>query len=263
MKWTALFIIMLSAAGIQAQSPNKSTNLEFYSATIIVRDLKSSAGWYRKFLKFKAKEYKPNKYVKMQKDSFKLVLKQGKNTLLFSQIRLPKGKKYVHGFSKIGFITNQIDSLYQYYQRYDLNLYEGIVYDPNLKKKYFVVADVDGNKIQILEEKNDSPKIEIQPRFFTIISSDYLRSIKWYKENLGFDDLEIVDRSNINFQNLLINDNIILEVLHMPFESLEITEFMDVGRDLAGFDELKFRLSNGTKSSFQMDNNGNKIQLLK
>ncbi|MGL1885398.1 MAG: hypothetical protein OCD76_02690, partial [Reichenbachiella sp.] len=67
----------------------------------------------------------------------------------------------------------------------------------------------------------------------------------------------------LHYQNLLIKDNITLELLHLPYESLETTEFMPIERDLAQIDQLIFKTGAAQKEAFEMDNNGNKIILIK
>lgn len=262
------FFLLLSTCWITpkntiAQSGADINELTFASAQIIVRDLKTSATWYRKFLKFKVKEYKPEKHVKMENGSFQLTLIKGKNTLLLREITFTKGKKYVNGIDKIGFSTNQFDSLNIYFQRYKQKYYKPVSFDENLGVRSMEISDPDGNKLVFLDEPGSEQKFTLRPSFFSINSSDYINTLKWYTTHFNFKEMELNDDSKSHFQNLLRQDGITLELIHLPYESLETTEFMPLDRDLASFDRIAFRTGLGKKVKFELDNNGNKIVLRK
>ncbi|UXP34017.1 VOC family protein [Reichenbachiella agarivorans] len=244
-------------------SQKNINELRFSSATIIVKDLKTSASWYRKFLQFSVEEYRPDKYVKMKNDDFRLILKQGNSTLLKSQINFKEGKKYINGITKLGFATNQFDSLYMYLQKYEQIIVKDIHDDINLGLKSYVTLDPDGNLLQFFDIPNQSRLYQVDPMYFTIQSSDYINTLKWYTTHMGFEEIEIVDDSNIHFQNLLRKDGIILELVHLPHQSVETTEFMPLNRDLAQIEELSFKIGLAKTKAFELDNNGNKVVFMK
>ncbi|PIB36367.1 hypothetical protein BFP72_13665 [Reichenbachiella sp. 5M10] len=263
---TLLFFIvcvslMFHSAPVFSQ---KSINeLRMTSAVLIVKDLKVSAGWYRKFLQFSIEEYRPNQHVKMRNDEFQLTLRQGNGTLLQSQIRFKEGKKHINGIEKIGFKTNRFDSLHLYLERYEQPFAQDIFADQNLDILSFVAEDPDGNKIRFFDAPNNSQLYEIDPCYFTIQSSDYINTLKWYTTQMGFEEIEIVDDTNLHFQNYLTKDGIILELIHLPYESVETTEFMPLERDLAQIEQVTFKIGTAKTKAFVMDNNGNKVVYLK
>ncbi|MCV9389099.1 VOC family protein [Reichenbachiella ulvae] len=257
-----LVLIGLAALMFQSQPAFSQTDLNelrFTRATLIVRDLKTSAAWYRKFLQFKIEEYRPNKHVKMRNNDFQLILTQGNATLLKSQIRFKEGKKYINGITKIGFDINQFDSLHLYLERYEQKLAKDTYKDKNLSLNTFIAEDPDGNLIQFFDVPDNNTKYTVTPSFFTIQSSDYINTLKWYTSHLGFEEIEVVDDSNIHYQNFLKKDDITLELIHLPYESMETTEFMPVDRDLAMIEELTFKIGVAKNKAFELDNNGNKI----
>ncbi|MBU2914414.1 MULTISPECIES: hypothetical protein [Reichenbachiella] len=244
-------------------SQKSISELRMTGATLIVKDLKVSAGWYRKFLQFSIEEYRPNQHVKMRNDEFHLTLRQGSGTLLKSQIRFKEGKKYINGIDKIGFKTNRFDSLHLYLAHYEQKLFKDTYTDPNLPIESFIAIDPDGNKIQFFNHPNNSQLYEIDPCYFTIQSSDYINTLKWYTTQMGFEEIEIVDDTNLHFQNYLTKDGIILELIHLPYESVETTEFMPLERDLAQIEQVSFKIGTAKTKAFVMDNNGNKVVYMK
>lgn len=232
-------------------------------ATIIARDVKLSATWYRKYLDIAIKEYKPEQHVKMKAGDFNLYIKQGKSVMLKSQIQFPKGKKYVNGITKIGFSTNKFEEVKSNLEADGLKILEDVTEDKNLKKRYFLTVDPDGNQVQIFDHTNPVDSVITEAMFFSITSSDYINTMKWYEENIDFTEIKIVDESKIHYQNLLRKGDVIFEIIHLPYESLETTEFMPLGRELASFDELKFKSKDGKSSTFEMDNNANKVRWIR
>lgn len=255
------FIILLFAT--ESYGQHSIDELKLTSTTIIVKDLKTSASWYRKFLRFKVEEFKPNKHVKMRNDVFVIILNQGNSTLLRSQINFKGDKKYVNGIDKIGFDTNRFDSLHLYFSHYEQKITTDIKEEKNLGHRIFIVEDPDGNKVQFFDAPNDKKNLSITPSFFSIQSSDYINTLKWYTEHMGFKEIALPDDTNLHFQNFLRKDGITLELLHLPYKSLETTEFMPVERDLAQFDQLVLKTGLAKVKAFEMDNNGNKIVLIK
>jgi len=186
---------------ISAQiDPNK---LAMSSVTIISSNIKASATWYRRYMKFKMVDYRPEKYAKMTKGGFRLNLIQGKNTIVSKELNFSKGKKYVNGIDKIGFSINQFDSLQLYLERYEETFVKKSYFDKNLNCKTMTVQDPDGNKIQFLDQPNNTNNYTVTPKLFSISSSDYITSLKWYKNKMGFKEFELKDESNIHFQNFL------------------------------------------------------------
>lgn len=240
-------------------SQSNLSELRISSATIIVKDLKTSATWYHKFLQFRVKEFRPNQHVKMQNEDFQLILRQGNATLLKSQIRFKEGKKYINGINKLGFETNQFDSLHLYLERYEQKFVQDVYEEKNLGLSAFIVEDPDGNQIQFFDIPNNKKLYSVKPTFFTIQSSDYINTLKWYTQQMGFEEVEVKDDTNIHFQNFLKKDGIMLELIHLPYESVETTEFMPIERDLAQIEQLTFQIGIAKTKAFELDNNGNKI----
>lgn len=251
-------VFTFSTSQLHAQS--STGEFELSGATIIARDVKLSATWYRKYLDIAIKEYKPQKHVKMTAGDFKLYIKQGQNVLLKSQIQFPKGKKYVNGITKIGFSTNKFDEVKANLIASNQKILEDITEDKNLEMRYFLTVDPDGNQVQIFDAPHPADSAITKAMFFSITSSDYINTMKWYEENIDFTEIETVDESKIHYQNLLHKGDVIFEIIHLPYESLETTEFMPLGRELASFEEIKFKSGEGKKSTFEMDNNANKVR---
>ena len=254
------FFIVCSNPNFDLHAQEKSSDFILSGATIVARDVKISATWYRKYLDISIKEYKPQKHVKMKAGEFDLFIRQGKNVLLKSQIQFPKGKKYVNGITKIGFSTNQFDEVLEKLKESNQKLIEEPTEDANLKMRYFLTSDPDGNQVQIFDKPNTLDSAQTEAIFFTITSSDYINTMKWYEENIDFTEVETIDESKIHYQNLLHKGDVIFEIIHLPYESLETTEFMPLGRELAGFEAINFKSKSGKTSSFQMDNNANNVQ---
>lgn len=231
-------------------------------ATIIARDVKLSATWYRKYLDIGIVEYKPQQHVKMKTGNFNLFIRQGKNVLIRSQLNLPKGKKYINGIDKIGFTTNKFEEVREKLLTSQQKILEEVVEDQNLGIRYFLTSDPDGNKVQIFDRPNPVDSVITHAMFFSVLSSDYINTMKWYEKNIDFTEIETVDESKIHYQNLLHKGEVIFEIIHLPYESLETTEFMPLGRDLAGFDQIIFKTGEGKNSTFEIDNNANKIKWL-
>lgn len=251
----------LNGASLWAQTTNDDFHL--HSATIVAKDVKLSATWYRKYLDVAIKEYKPQQYVKMKTGEFDLLIRQGKNILLRNQITFPKGKKYVNGINKIGFSTNQFEVVRERLLDSGQKLIEDVTEDKNLNKQYILTTDPDGNKVQIFKDHVVADSVVTRAMFFSITSSDYINTMRWYEENFDFTEIKTVDESKIHFQNLLQKGEVIFEIIHLPYESLETTEFMPLDRELASFEELKFKSGAGKAANFDMDNNANKIQWLR
>jgi len=262
----SLFLIALAISCLNLDycyAQSTSSDFQLSGATIIARDVKLSATWYRKYLDIAIKEYKPQQYVKMKTGDFNLYIKQGKGVLLKSQIRFPKGKKYVNGIDKIGFSTNNFDAVKEKLIASEQKILEDVTEDKNLKMRYFLTSDPDGNKVQIFDASNPLDSTLTKAMFFSITSSDYINTMSWYEENIDFTEIKTVDESKIHYQNLLHKGDVIFEIIHLPYESLETTEFMPVSRELASFDGIKFKSGVGKKSTFEMDNNANKVQWLR
>ena len=244
-----------------AQSVVDSLKTEFHlsEATLLAKDIKLSATWYRRYLNLDIKEYKPQKIVKLKTGAFLLSIKQGRNIIIRSQVRLPNGKKYINGINKIGFACNQFTSLYEALISNDQKIVEEISFDKNIAMRFFVTQDPDGNSIQIFDQPNKVEKLTCSAILFSIISSDYINTMRWYEENIDFTAVEVIDDTKIHFQNLLHKGEVLFEIIHLPYESLETTEFMPLGRELTGFEQLTFKSQLGKNSTFRMDNNANRI----
>ena len=253
-----ILIFNMTCRNVCAQSSDKHFILQ--SATLTAKDVKLSATWYRKYLNLTIKEYKPQKSVKMEQGEFQLMIIQGKNVLLSSQIKLPAGKKHINGIDKIGFSCNQFKTLYDNLKESKQKIIEEITEDENLKLTYFVTQDPDGNKIQIFDKSTEEDEMKNDAMFFALLSSDYINTMKWYESNINFSEMEVIDNSKIHFQNLLIKDQVIFEIIHLPYVSVETTEFMPLDRDLASISQLTFQSNKGEKATFKMDNNANKIE---
>lgn len=262
---TLLFIVVaLSCSHIENSfAQSRSNDFQLSGVTIIARDVKLSATWYRKYLDITIKEYKPQQHVKMKIGEFDLYIKQGNGVLLKSQINFPKGKKYVNGIDKIGFSTNKFDVVKEKLIASGQKILEEVTEDKNLELRYFLTADPDGNKVQIFDAPNPADSASTKAMFFSITSSDYINTMSWYEENIDFTEIKTVDESKIHYQNLLHKGEVIFEIIHLPYESLETTEFMPMGRELASFDGIKFRSGEGKSSTFEMDNNANQVQWLR
>ena len=251
-----LVFSFLSHRKSKAQSIDE---LSLSGTTLISRDIKTSANWYRRFLKMKVGEYRPDKHIKMSRNGFQLVLRKGRSTLLVDQIIFAEGKKYIHGIDKIGFTTNQFDSLHMYFRRYEQKYHTQPYFDKNLGVRTMVLKDPDGTKIQFFDLPDGEKDFKLIASFFAINASDYITTLKWYTEKMGFSEMEVKDDSNAHFQTYLEKDGIILELIHLPYESIETTEFMPVDRDLASVERLVFREGLAKKTIHKMDNNGNQI----
>lgn len=256
-----LLFLFLSTSELCAQS--NVDDFKLSGATIIARDVKLSATWYRKYLDIAIKEYKPQQYVKMKTVDFHLFIKQGKSVMVKSQIQFPKGKKYINGITKIGFSTNKFEEVKANLIASNQKILEDITEDKNLEMRYLLTADPDGNQVQIFDEPNPIDSVVTQAMFFSITSSDYINTMKWYEENIDFTEIKTVDETKIHYQNLLHKGDVIFEIIHLPYESLETTEFMPIGRELAGFAEIKFKSGQGKSSTFEMDNNANKVMWMR
>lgn len=246
--------------GQTTTDPSAKAEFHIGEVLLIARDIKLSATWYRKFLNIEIKKYEPRKQVIMQVGDFTLLIKQGKNVIVASQAKLPKGKKYINGINKIGFSCNQFQSLYDALLEDDLEIVEKITLDKNLGLRYFITLDPDGNLVQIFEAPASGDVMTCQAKQFSITSSDYINTMRWYKEKFEFSEIEVKDNSKIHFQNILEKEGVIFEILHLPYESVETTEFMPQGRDLTGFQRIVFKSEKGLNTSFTLDNNANLIE---
>lgn len=257
------FALFIGFSPINTKAQDNRENFYISGLTIVARDVKLSATWYRKYLDIGIKEYKPQKHVKMKAGDFSLFIRQGKDVMVRSQINLPKGKKYINGIDKIGFTTNRFDEIIEKLSAAGQHLVEEVTDDKNLGMRYFVATDPDGNKIQIFDRPNPVDSVVTQAMFFSIMSSDYINTMKWYEKNIDFTEVEIVDETKIHYQNLLHKGEVVFEIIHLPYESLETTEFMPIGRELAGFEALTFKSKDGKTTTFETDNNANKIRWLR
>ncbi|SMD36511.1 hypothetical protein SAMN04488029_2931 [Reichenbachiella faecimaris] len=255
--------IFASTTSYELFAQTDASDFMLSGTTIVAKDVKLSATWYRKYLDIAIKEYKPHQHVKMKTGEFSLYIKQGKNIMLKSQIQFPKGKKYINGITKIGFSSNKFEEVKANLIASNQKILEDITEDKNLEMRYFLTTDPDGNQVQIFDEPNPVDSTITKAMFFSITSSDYINTMKWYEENIDFTEIQIVDESKIHYQNLLHKGHVIFEIIHLPYESLETTEFMPLGRELASFDEIKFKSGAGKAGTFEMDNNANKVQWLR
>src|SRR5690606_33166418 len=128
---------------------------------------------------------------------------------------------------------NQYDSLEMYFQRYEQKFHVPTYFDENLGMRTMIVKDPDGNQVQFFDKPDDGTGFKLDPMFFSINSSDYITTYNWYTEKMGFVAMEVRDDSKSAYQTYLKKDGIILELVHLPYESIETTEFMPIDRDLA------------------------------
>jgi hypothetical protein len=222
---TTLTFWLFSSFGFGQDKNVLPLEKEFHlsEATLVAKDVKLSATWYRKYLNIQIKAYKPKELVTMRIGDFTLYIKQSNSILLKSRLKLPEGKKYINGITKIGFSCNRFDSLYKVLIEQKQKIIEPISKDKNLDLRFFLTQDPDGNQIQIFDIKENEPNFNCRANFFAITSSDFINTMNWYEKNIDFTEIAITDNSKIHFQNLLHKGKVIFEIIHLPYESLETT----------------------------------------
>ena len=263
-----LFIALLTQAmqvgraqSIGAQ-PQDSTAFHIRSVSLLSKDMKRTALWYKTFLHFKLTTYSRGQYVKLHHEGFELHILQGKNVLLPSAVALPKGKTTINRIAKIGFACRDFGAIYEHLKKESQTIAQDLTIDLNLGMSYFIALDPDENQIQIFESDADA-SAQLQPMFFSITTSDYIHTAKWYKDYVHFAEISIEDDRKAHFQALLSKGGVVFEIIYLPYESAEITEFMPEGFELAGIAQITFQSEQGKTAAFETDNNANKIKWLR
>ena len=108
-----------------------------------------------------------------------------------SQLNLPEDYSNLHGFIKIGFQTNNIQSFYDEMLANQVDILAPLDDLPGIPNRiwpdqYFLVTDPDGNYIQFFSNtENSSFQQELYPFLIALSTPDLEASMSWYEQQLG------------------------------------------------------------------------------
>lgn len=115
------------------------------------------------------------------------------------------------GFFKIGFSTNQLDSLFDTLKARGNDFRGDIYFDNSLQTRSFIALDPEGNRVQFFE---DSQAVSITPYFFSFMALDFDNTLAWCETALCFTETANLDLPDRGLSiRLLEKDHVLLELI--------------------------------------------------
>ncbi len=183
----------------------------------MVDNLAKTKQWYKDNLNFEEVSTTGNE-VLLRLVDFELRLNHSPTALRRDSVQLPV--RYLQGYFKLGFATNDIEQLYSDLQGVDVRLMGEIFDDANLDRKSFIAFDPDGNRIQFFSSVLPDAEALV-PFFVAVITSDLEKTVQLYSELL--ESPEIIENdlaSRDIYIRLLHKPEMLIELIHTPSNSI-------------------------------------------
>jgi len=235
--WKALPICLsLVFLGSCKSSPEQVADSQPVIFALTVSNIERSMNWYEDHLDFSRDTVMnfPGYGVTvgmMHQGEFYLEFVHFEHGLSPKSLEFPKGATALNGFFKIGFLSTDIERLYNKLSNSSsvkviaplesLKPVRGISWP----EQHFLLADPDGNYVQFFSPPVGSaaPSISISPFLIASSSQDLDASIHWYEQNL---EAQLIDRVGQpgNERAILNKDGLMIELGsfqgYVPLDSL-------------------------------------------
>jgi hypothetical protein len=257
-----LLVYILSCSQAIGQAVDTEDQVELVKVDMIARDVFETAKWYVKHLNFKVKKAKSREYAILEKGDFTLHITTSKHTVITSQVNLPVNKERINGFYELGFQCADLDSLLFQYEGRGIRTLKDLGYDMEYQTNTIVLADPDGNRVKLFQSKEKIPGYEFfKPNYISITTSDIETGVRWYKTNLGFNEISnnYAERAHIS-HCILKKGGLIVELQELSGRTMEITELLSSYIELAGIDVISFSSDSKKELTNITDNDGNKLK---
>ena len=153
------FLIIIALLALQAKSFAQSTHmLQPFFIGMVVENVDSTSAWYVDHLGFEVyrSDEVPEYGVKakfLKIPGFQIEMFQHKDAFEANDF-IPESKNPVlkRGYTKFGFLVNNIDELYDNFESKEYPIYLDLMEDEKFGYRFFMVKDYSGNTIQIFEK---------------------------------------------------------------------------------------------------------------
>lgn len=192
-----------------------NNSFELTKIEIVVKNIEISLKWYKENLGFTVRSSQGNSTV-LSSGSFELILTGNNQALSEKEFNLPDGIEFIEGYSKIGFVTNNLDKLYKDMIKKRATIFREISEGEFFEGKYFIVTDPDGNYIQIFStnENPDKNVTILKPFLIGKVVKDADAQTKWYETNFNGKISEVLDLPEFKLKiGYLEFNNIYFELL--------------------------------------------------
>lgn len=245
----SFFILLLICDDIYADQENDD-QFKVQLIALWTDSLEISLNWYVHELGFEVEkeiQVYPDYQLRMafvNRGDFHLELLEKKPSYRPSQF-LKEGQS-LGGMIKLGFVVNDLDSLYQLLQlngKVDFATEIGDLPETNLEmdwpKRYFLIRDPDGNYIQFFSY-DDQIKAKMHAWLAMVVVQNIDQSFHWYEKQFGFKKYAEVGEPG-NRRTIVIRNDFVLEL----FEPSVVIPREQVPQDstLLGFTKIAFGTS--------------------
>ncbi|MDP4679590.1 MAG: VOC family protein [Cyclobacteriaceae bacterium] len=264
MRLYSLFLLFFFQVSFEAKSIqiDSADQITLTKVDMIARDVFETAKWYVKHLSFKVKKAKSREYAILEKGDFTLHITTSKHTVTTSQVKLPINKERINGFYELGFQCSDLDSLLFQYEGRDIRTLKDLGYNMEYQTNTVVLADPDGNRVKLFQSKEKIPGYEFfKPNYISITTSDIETAVRWYKTNLGFNEISnnYAERAHIS-HCILKKGGFIVELQEVSGRTMEITELLSSHIELARITVLSLGSNSKKELTPLTDNDGNKLK---
>lgn len=256
-----VYVFVSTLFAVQNQSNLVQPIFENNLIAISVSNIEKSTNWYTEKLGFNIEKGIQNypdydlKLAFLSQGKFRIELMEMKDAISSNEV-LSRNEAYVGGVFKLGFITSNIESLYnQLNQMADVDFVTEIGEVPknnlpiNWPTKYFLIKDLDGNLIQFFDS---GTTLNIVPWLTMIVVDNLENSISWYVDSLGFNHYDTVGDEG-NRRAILARNNQVLEL----YEPKHIKKAADIPQkiNVLGFKKIAFYVENISEFSSNFESN--------
>ncbi len=286
--WKLLVFLCVAASCTSAKN-NDSVEYEPALVGLNVKDLDETTDWYVRNLGFTIDTTMifPSYGLKINMlvlGSFKLELTCFDDAVEIDRNLLPNDYSNVHGFIKLGFVTNDLAGIVSQMNRANVETIAGPADLPPLKSgepwpdRFYLVKDPDGNYVQFFEGESMLSGVEVQgdrsvAPFLAMISvGNFSETINWYKK-LGFEYLEGIEEPG-NQRGLLSSGKFIIEIgsfegdaniseLNFPAETAaKVVRMSKLGFRIDNIDEMYEKLKVDRYSFFYEEMEGEDLNFI-
>lgn len=207
-----LFIVLLTFATLV--STNSQEKLAPLFMQVNVKNLDASKNWYKNNLGFNILSENEKSAI-LENNTFYILLNKITGYVSEKETKLPEGKEFIDGYSKVGFVTNNIDQLFRKMRANRVQIFREISQSEFFDGRYFIVSDPDGNFIHLFtNESNSAGALVIRPFMFGKVVADIDKCSNWYASNFGSKETGRLDLTDFNIKiNYLEINSFYIELL--------------------------------------------------
>jgi hypothetical protein len=155
MRLLFVLIFIFSANCIKAQEEIKYSGKQFFAVS--ARNTDSTSAWYERVFRVKLlKEIKPGNGIHVRILGNEHVMIEIAQPIRSGTIEYPGAEKdrfTIPGYFKIGFYVADIVLAEKYFRGKNVNILHGPFDDKETNSRSFIMEDINGDMIQVLEEK--------------------------------------------------------------------------------------------------------------